>query len=319
MLLLLLATRLAAEDAYCPWWPAVERWGVRAKEIQFSDSFRRRGIEFTVDPESRRIAQLSTPGWKLRLNLDLERPSKLFAGDFDNNGREDYLIVSDTGGVGLTPPTWVQFVMIDRTGRPVPWKRGGYADPSHLRFSDFNSDGRLEWTDTRYGPSNRDQHHYWTSALYEARDAYWHPVIGQHGSVSSPQFVQFTNTPNRRPFPLTETEKPPVDNLGSAPSFPHPLTILNWLPIPPAQERDYPLKGLADYMFHAIGRESQRVKLSNNETCSLAPGTETILDSPQTISWIEPTKKTLANHPLDLTVTRHKGECRIERIVVHAP
>jgi hypothetical protein len=324
ILLAFLVTSLTASEAYCPWWPAVERWGIRPKQIEYQDSFRRSGIHFTVESKYRMIAAMSGKDsdgkpWTLQLGPVGMGDQQLYAGDFDHNGREDYLIATDTGAVGMAAPSWTQFVMLASDGRPVPWLRRGYADPRKIRFSDFNRDGRLEWTDTRYGASNRDQHNYWTSTLYEARDAHWHPVTSPHGGVVSPQFTQYNHEANRRPFPLTESEKPPVENLGSAPTWEEPVAVTHWQPGQPrTAEFQYPRKGLADHYFQNESRESPQLTLSNGETCFLSSDAETIRETPRTIAWIEPTKQAIADHPLHPTITRHQGRCRIERIVIHA-
>lgn len=322
ILLAFLVTSLAATEAYCPWWAAVERWGIRPRRIHYADSFRRNGIHFTVEPKYRMLAEMSGrdasgKAWILRLGPVGMGDQQLYLGDFDHNGREDYLITTTTGAVGAAAPSWTQFVMIDTTGRPVPWLRRGYADPRRIRFSDFNRDGRLEWTDTRYGASNRDIHHYWTSVLYEARDAHWHAVTSPHGGIVSPRFTQYTHDGNRRPFPLTDAEKPPVGNLGSAPSWEEAVTVIKWRP---GQARNanlrYRRKGLADFYFQLEDQESTHLTLSNGETCFLSIETETILETASTIAWIQPTKQAISSHPLRLTITRHQGRCRIERIVI---
>lgn len=324
ILLAFLVTSLAASEAYCPWWPAVERWGIRPKQIEYQDSFRRKGIQFTVESKYLMIAEMSGKDasgkpWVVQLGPVGMGDQQLYAGDFDHNGRDDYLIATDTGAVGMAAPSWTQFIMIDANGRPVPWLRRGYADPRNIRFSDFNRDGRLEWTDTRYGASNRDHHHYWTSVRYEARDAHWHAITVTHGGVVSPQFTQFTHDANRRPFSLTEAEKPPVANLGSAPTWEEPVTVTHWQPGQPRTAvLRYPRKGLADLYFQIENRESPHLTLSNGETCSLALNIETLRQASNTIAWIEPTKQAIANHPLHLTITRHQGRCRIERIVIDA-
>lgn len=315
ILLAFLVTTLAASEAYCPWWPALERWGVRPKQINYTDSFRRKGIQFTVDSKYRMLAEISGRDnsgapWTLALGPVGMTTQELYAGDFDRNGREDYLIAVQTGAVGMAPPSWTQFIMIDSNGRPVPWLRRGYSDPRNILFSDFNKNGHLEWTDTRYGASNRDHHNYWTSLLYEARDAHWHPL-------RPAQFTQFTNEPNRRPFRLTETEMPPVADLGSAPTWEPPVTLSDWQPGQPRTAMlNYPTKGLADFYFEQAWRESPKLTFSNGETCFLSRDAETILDTARTISWIDPTKQALSSHPLHVTVTRHKDHCRVERIVI---
>ena len=162
-------------------------------------------------------------------------------------------------------------------------------------------------------------YNYWTSVLYEARDAHWHAITSPHGGIVSPQFTQYTHEANRRSFPLTESEKPPVENLGSAPSWEEALTVTQWQPGQPRNaEFRYPRKGLADDYFQNESRESPQLTLSNGETCFLASDAEAIRETPRTIAWIEPTKQAIANHPLHLTITRHQGRCRIERIVIDA-
>ena len=59
ILLAFLVTSLAATEAYCPWWAAVERWGIRPRRIDYADSFRRNGIHFTVEPKYRMLAEMS--------------------------------------------------------------------------------------------------------------------------------------------------------------------------------------------------------------------------------------------------------------------
>lgn len=230
------------------------------------------------------------------------------AGAFRRNASEVFLITTHTGAIGMAVPSWAQFIMIDAKGRSVPCS---YAEPTHIRFSDFNRDARLEWTDTRYGASNRDRHNYWTSTLYEARDSHWHAITSPHGGIVSPQFTQYTHEANRRPFPLTEAEKPPVENIGATPSWEETLTVTQWQP-------GHPRKGLADYYFQNESRESPQLTLSNGENCFLATDAETIRETARTIAWIEPTKQAIAGHPLHITITRHQGRCRIERIVIHA-
>jgi len=322
-LLLAVAPTAAALSDYCPWWPAVERWGRRLHQLDYGGtSFKRRGIQFEATPHG--IAELRSRDnagkpWSVTLGLIGMGGQHLYAFDFDRNGREDYLFGGYTGGNGMAPPRWLQIVMIDSQGRPVVWRRAVYIQTEKMYVSDFNRDGRLELTDTQYGASNRDNHHYWTSTLYEARNAHWHLISGAHGQITSPQFTQFTHDANRRPFRLTADQEPVVANLSTVPSFESPVTLAKWQDGDPAYRKREKGEGDANYGFRLERLQNPQLTFSNGETCFIGNDAEVVLEEDRNYSWIDrPTRQSFGTHPLDVTVTRYHGQCRIERIVIHA-
>jgi len=150
----------------------------------------------------------------------------LYAADLDGNGIEDIIYVAYTGGNGLAPPRHVLTLLFDGTGRPVPSEMDGYfeTDARGLQdLIDLDGNGRAELIRQAYDDG------YWVTSAYEARDAHWHRINGQHGSRTFPIYTRFTNRANRVPTTPAPGRHPVEDDLSNdTVAYSGVLTAVRW-------------------------------------------------------------------------------------------
>jgi hypothetical protein len=97
-------------------------------------------------------------------------------------------------------------------GRPVPSEMDGYFEIDASGFKDLidlGGDGRAELVRQSYDDG------YWITSLYEARDAHWHLIAGEHASRSFPIYTRFTNRANRVPTTPGPGRHPTEDDLSN--------------------------------------------------------------------------------------------------------
>jgi hypothetical protein len=114
----------------------------------------------------------------------------LYSADLDKNGTIDLIYAAHTGGNGLAPPMHVLSLMFDETGRPVPSEMDGYFEIDGrgvLDMIDLDGDERAEFIRQSYDDG------YWITSAYEARDAHWRLISGEHASRTFPIYTRFTN------------------------------------------------------------------------------------------------------------------------------
>lgn len=150
----------------------------------------------------------------------------LYSADLDNSGAVDLIYAAYTGGNGLAPPMHVLTLLFDRTGRPVPSEMDGYfeIDEHGLQdLIDLDGDGRAELIRQAYDDG------YWITSAYEARDAHWHLVSGQHAARTFPIYTRFTNRANRVPTTPAPGRHPVEDDLSNDTTI-HSgkLTAVHW-------------------------------------------------------------------------------------------
>ncbi|MCE5306927.1 MAG: hypothetical protein LLG20_04745 [Acidobacteriales bacterium] len=136
----------------------------------------------------------------------------LYSADLDHNGRTDLMYASFTGGNGLAPPMHVLTLMFDSTGRPVLSEMDGYfeTDVRGLKdLLDLDGDGRAELIRQSFDDG------YWITSLYEARDARWRIIHGQHADRQYPMYTRFTKRANRNPTIPAPGRHPVEDNLSN--------------------------------------------------------------------------------------------------------
>ena len=136
----------------------------------------------------------------------------VYSADLDHNGKTDITYASFTGGNGLAPPMHVLTLMFDSTGRPVLSEMDGYfeTDARGLKdLLDLDGDGRAELLRQSFDDG------YWITSLYEAREAGWHIIHGQHAGRQYPMYTRFTSRANRVPTTPAPGRYPVEDNLSN--------------------------------------------------------------------------------------------------------
>ena len=120
----------------------------------------------------------------------------LYTADLDHNGTTDIIYASYTGGNGWAPPAHVLTLLFEENGRPVVSEMDGYfeTDTRGLKdLLDLDGNGKAELLRQSFDDG------YWITSLYEAEDAHWRLVKGQHAARQYPLYTRFTNRPNRQP------------------------------------------------------------------------------------------------------------------------
>jgi hypothetical protein len=154
---------------------------------------------------------LSGKPWKL--TADAMRGGGLYSADLDKNGIADLIYASYTGGNGLAPPMHVLTLLFDASGRPVPSEMDGYfeIDSRGLKdLVDLDHDGRAELIRQSFDDG------YWITSLYEASDAHWRLIHGQHAARQYPLYTRFTYRSNRMPTAPAPGRHPIEDNLANS-------------------------------------------------------------------------------------------------------
>lgn len=146
------------------------------------------------------------------VTADAMRGGALYSADLDKNGTVDLIYAAYTGGNGLAPPMHVLTLLFDATGRPVPCEMDGYFEVDGRGLEDLvdlDGDGRAELIRQAYDDG------YWITSAYEARDAHWHRISGEHGSRTFPIYTRFTNRANRVPTTPAPGRHPVEDDLSN--------------------------------------------------------------------------------------------------------
>jgi hypothetical protein len=136
----------------------------------------------------------------------------LYSADLDHNGTVDLIYAAYTGGNGLAPPMHVLTLLFEKNGRPVPSEMDGYFEIDQhglLDLIDLDADGRAELIRQAYDEG------YWITSDYEARDAHWHRIRGEHGSQTFPIYTRFTNRANHVPTTPAPGRHPVEDDLSN--------------------------------------------------------------------------------------------------------
>jgi hypothetical protein len=150
----------------------------------------------------------------------------LYSADLDHNGRTDIIYAAYTGGNGLAPPMHVLTLLFDATGRPVPSEMDGYFEIDERGLQDLidlDGDGRAELIRQAYDDG------YWITSAYEARDAHWHRIRGEHASRGFPIYTRFTYRANRVPTTPAPGRHPEEDDLSNdAAAYSGRLAAVHW-------------------------------------------------------------------------------------------
>ncbi len=136
----------------------------------------------------------------------------LYTADLDHNGMTDIIYASYTGGNGWAPPMHVLTLLFETNGRPTVSEMDGYfeTDGRGLKdLLDLDGDGKAELLRQSFDNG------YWITSLYEAQDAHWHIVRGQHAARRYPLYTRFTNRPNRVPTTPAPGRHPIEDDLSN--------------------------------------------------------------------------------------------------------
>ncbi len=210
LLLLLAAAGSAVNPDYCPIPPAIleaRRFAQRPLGdcVHNVDREARlvlegRPIVFRAGDGRTEISGQTSPGkpWRVRTGA-LTLGCSAITADFDRNGRADLLIGTGNFGTSRAPWSRLFFLLFDASGQPVPWQMYGFFSESRGKtvedLLDLNGDGRAELLDLQW------DEHYWTTGLYEARDAHWRRVEGRFGGFRFPHLVRSTESAIRPPEP----------------------------------------------------------------------------------------------------------------------
>lgn len=200
----------------------------------------------------------------------------LWTRDFDKNGRIDLLLTGATGGNGLAPYTYLFFVMIDANGQPRPWIIFGYGardsdGPEDL--VDLNGDGRIEVVARHFGGAELGQYNYWTTALYEPRNAFWRMVVGPFGPASYPVHSKFTFACHNLPAFFAPGKGPSLADRSNA-TLGEEATLISQ--IKPGRVGDEPprAKGEVESVYYTRlhFKQSTRIELADGRLCGIPTG-----------------------------------------------
>jgi hypothetical protein len=159
-----------------------------------------------------RFSGLDASGKPWRVTAAAMQGGGLYSADLDKNGTVDLIYAAYTGGNGLAPLMHVLTLLFDQSGRPVPSEMDGYfeIDGRGLKdLLDLDGDGRAELIRQAYDDG------YWITSAYDARDAHWHRVTGQHASRTFPLYTRFTYRANRVPTTPAPDRHPVEDDLSN--------------------------------------------------------------------------------------------------------
>ena len=177
--------------------------------------------------------------WTVRASAEMG--GALLSADLDHNGTADLIYACYPGGNGWAPSMHVLAILFDQGGRPVPSEMDGYfeIDGRGLKdLLDLDGDGRAEIIRQAYDDG------YWITSAYEARDAHWHRIIGQHGSRTFPLYTRFTNRENRVATIPAPGRHPTEDDLSNdTVRYSGKLATVRWADI---QMSDNPQFDLSD-------------------------------------------------------------------------
>jgi hypothetical protein len=169
---------------------------------------------------------IDSAGKPWTVTADAMRGGALYLADLDRNGIVDLIYAANTGGNGLAPPMHVLTLLFDTAGRPVPSEMDGYfeIDQHGLQdLIDLDGDGRAELIRQAYDDG------YWITSDYEARDAHWHRITGDHASQRFPLYTRFTNRANRVSTTPAPGRHPVEDDLSNdATAYAGKLTAVRW-------------------------------------------------------------------------------------------
>ena len=175
------------------------------------------------------------------VTADAMRGGGLYSADLDQNGTVDLIYAAYTGGNGLAPPMHVLTLLFDAAGRPVPCEMDGYFEVDGRGLEDLvdlDGDGRAELIRQAYDDG------YWITSVYEARDAHWHRISGQHASRAFPIYTRFTNRANRVPTTPAPGRHPVEDDLSNdTTAYSGTLTAVHWANV---SQSENPELGLSD-------------------------------------------------------------------------
>ena len=165
----------------------------------------------------------------------------LYSADLDHNGTTDLIYACHTGGNGWAPSMQVLTLLFDKTGRPIPSEMDGYfeIDERGLKdLLDLDGDGRAELIRQAYDDG------YWITSAYEARDAHWHRLGGEHGPRKFPIYTRFTNRTNRVPTTPAPGRHPTEDDLSNDTTvFSGQITAVHWANIQTSENPEVELAG----------------------------------------------------------------------------
>ena len=183
-------------------------------------------VRFVEESNEIRFAGVDAAGKPWTVTADAMRGGALYSADLDNSGTMDLIYAAYTGGNGLAPPMHVLTLLFDKTGRPVPSEMDGYFEIDEhglLDLIDLDADGRAELIRQAYDDG------YWITSAYEARDAHWHRISGQHAARLFPIYTRFTNRANRVATTPAPGRHPAEDDLSNdTMAYSGRLTAVHW-------------------------------------------------------------------------------------------
>ena len=187
---------------------------LRAKFVQGAPAVRvgSTTVRFVEDGNQIRFSGIDNGHKPWTVAADAMRGGSLYSADLDKNGTVDLIYATYTGGNGLAPPMHVLTLLFDSAGRPVPSEMDGYFETDEHGLQDLidlDGDGRAELIRQAYDDG------YWITSDYEARDAHWHRISGEHAARTFPIYTRFTNRANRTPTTPAPGRHPTEDDLSN--------------------------------------------------------------------------------------------------------
>jgi hypothetical protein len=214
---------------------------LRSSFVQGTDAVRVGSVtvRFAEPTNEIRFSGLDATGKPWTVTADGMRGGALYSADLDHNGMVDLIYAAYTGGNGLAPPMHVLTLLFDATGRPVPSEIDGYfeIDEHGLQdLIDLDGDGRAELIRQSYDDG------YWITSAYEARDARWHRINGQHAAEAFPIYTRFTNRANRVPTTPAPGRHPVEDDLSNdTTAHSGRLTAVHWANVSQSENPQFDL------------------------------------------------------------------------------
>jgi hypothetical protein len=190
-------------------------------------------VRFLEVPNAIQFTGVDTGHKPWTVTADAMRGGALYSADLDKNGSADLIYAAYTGGNGLAPPMHVLTLLFDATGRPVPCEMDGYFEVDGrglMDLIDLDGDGRAELIRQAYDDG------YWITSMYEARDAHWHRISGEHASRTFPIYTRFTNRANRVATTPAPGRHPVEDDLSNdITAHSGRLTAIHWANVAQSQ------------------------------------------------------------------------------------
>ena len=157
------------------------------------------GVSIDTNEEDKFVIKITDrhgKRWAVKLAISALDGS-VWASDLDGNGQEDLIIISYTGGCGITPTTQLLFVMFDRQLTPRVYEVCGYFDASKNIIEDLRkAKGRKGaiLVEQVLAYERKTEKSYWRTTLWQANQSNW-SALSQFDGVRLPAYTLYTFKP----------------------------------------------------------------------------------------------------------------------------